>query len=323
MNLNLVTNIFRGGSRSTPTVHQGALYLQGHGGELFALDAKTGDLIWKRHLVKDFGGIRPTWGYAGAPLAVRDKIIVQSGSSSGSLLALHRLTGDEIWRYGSFGAGYASPYLRKSVPNQIVVFNQRGLSIHLLSNGEEILHYPHVTRYEVNAAQPLDLGDKILVASAYGKGAALVCLQEREPKSIWESDSISCQMASLVYLNGYAYGIHGQTGTRASQATLFCLDLQSGKKVWEERGFGVGTLILVDETLVVLSDRGELALVKAEPSNFHEINRFQVLSGKDNWTPPTYANGRMHCRSSKGQWVCLDMAKKIRDVLRMICRIPL
>jgi outer membrane protein assembly factor BamB len=301
---------FQGGSRSTPTIFQGTLYLQGHGGELFALDAKSGDLIWSRHLVRDFDGIRPTWGYAGAPLVVEEKLIVQTGSSRGSLLALNRLTGSEIWVNGSAGAGYASPYTRKSAPNQIVVFNQRGLSIHQIGNGKEILHYPHVTRYEVNAAQPLDLGEEILVASAYGKGAALVNLQDREPKAVWESDGISCQMASLVHQDGYAYGIHGQTGTRSSQATLFCLDLKSGNKVWEERGFGVGTVILVDQTLVVLSDRGELALIRADPKEFHEINRFQVLAGKDNWIPPTYANGRMHCRSSKGQWVCLDMAER-------------
>jgi hypothetical protein len=36
----------------------------------------------------------------------------------------------------------------------------------------------------------------------------------------------------------------------------------------------------------------------------------QVLGGKENWIPPTYANGRMHCRSSDGDWVCLAMSEK-------------
>jgi len=271
---------FQGGSRSTPSIYQGVLYLQGHGGHLFAL-----------------------------PLAVKEKLILQLGASEGSLLALNRRTGEEIWRKGNAGAGYASPFIRLSSPAEIVVFNQKGLTIHNLNNGEEMLHYPHVTRYEVNAAQPLDLGKQILVASAYGKGAALVDLQGRDPKAVWESDGISCQMASLVQRDGYAFGIHGQTGTRASQATLFCLDLQNGKKRWEEKGYGVGTLILVDDILVVLSDRGELALLQADIEQFSELARFQILSGKNNWTPPAYANGRMHCRSSSGRWVCLAMGK--------------
>ena len=109
--------------------------------------------------------------------------------------------------------------------------------------------------------------------------------------------------------DGYAYGIHGQTGANANKATLFCLDVSTGKKIWEERGYGVGTVILIDNTMAVLSDRGELALVHATPKSFSEIARFQVIGGKNNWTPPTYSNGRMYCRSSNGDWVCLSMGK--------------
>ena len=73
------------------------------------------------------------------------------------------------------------------------------------------------------------------------------------------------------------------------------------------KGFGLGTVILVEDTLVILSDRGELTLAKPNHFKFEELASFQVLSGKQNWTPPTYANGRMHCRSSQGNWVCLQM----------------
>ena len=118
---------------------------------------------------------------------------------------------------------------RKSDPNDVVVFNQEGLSVHDLLSGKEKISYQHRTRYEVNAAQPLDLGSQILVASGYGKGAALLELQETQPKVLWESDGVACQMASLVFRDGYAYGIHGQTGTNAMRATLFCLELTEEK----------------------------------------------------------------------------------------------
>ena len=199
--------------------------------------------------------------------------------------------------------------MRALIFAEIVVFNQYGLSIHDLQTGQEKISYQHKTRYEVNAAQPMDLGDYILVASGYGKGAALLNFQGAQPKVLWESDGVACQMASLIHQNGYAYGVHGQTGANAKRATLFCLELKEGRKVWEERGYGVGTVILIDQTLAVLSDRGELALVKASPNGFEELARFHVLGGKNNWTPPSYANGRMHCRSSSGSWVCLAMAK--------------
>lgn len=301
---------FQGGSRSTPTIAKGKIYLQGHEGPLFCLDAKTGNRIWETHLVKDLNGRCPTWGYSGAPLFFNGKVIVQTGSANGSLVALDANTGKEVWKGGTTEAGYASPYVRKSNRREIVVFNQAGLSIHDSLTGKEKVSYQHRTRYEVNAAQPLDLGRRILVASGYGKGAALLDLQDPQPKVLWESEEVACQMASLVFRDGYAYGIHGQTGTNANRATLFCLELASGRKIWEERGYGVGTVILINKTLVVLSDRGEIALVDATSDGFNEIARFQVLGGKNNWTPPTYANGRMHCRSSEGDWVCLSMGKR-------------
>ena len=64
---------------------------------------------------------------------------------------------------------------------------------------------------------------------------------------------------------------------------------------------------MVGNTLILLNESGELVLVDANPNQFTEIASFQVLSGKDNWIPPSYANGRLHCRSSDGTWVCLQL----------------
>ena len=92
----------------------------------------------------------------------------------------------------------------------------------------------------------------------------------------------------------------GKPGQMQAVPPLFCLELSEGRKIWEQKGYGVGTLILINKTLAVLSDRGELSLVDASPSGFNEVANFHVLGGKNNWTPPTYANGKMHCRSSSG-----------------------
>ena len=92
-------------------------------------------------------------------------------------------------------------------------------------------------------------------------------------------------MASLVRLGDYAYGIEGQSGARVDKARLFCLEIKKGKKRWEKEGFGLGTVVLVENRLVILSDRGELVIADANHYKFQELARFQVLSGKENWTP--------------------------------------
>lgn len=298
---------FQGGSRGTPSISNGILYLTSHQGDFYALDAETGKVLWTKNLLKDFEGRRPDWGFAGAPLCVSGMVIFETGSEKGSLVALDAKRGELVWRAGNDEAGYSSPMIRNGVKDEILVFNQYGLLSHHLSDGRELKKYQHKTRFGINAAQPIDLGTSVLISSAYGKGAALVDLKRSRPRALWESAHFSCQMASLVKLGDFAYGIQGQTGGREDQSKLFCLEIIKGKKRWEEKGFGLGTVILIEDNLVILSDRGEITLAKANHFKFQELARFQVLSGKQNWTPPTYANGRMHCRSSLGKWVCLQM----------------
>ncbi|MBT5716064.1 MAG: PQQ-binding-like beta-propeller repeat protein [Opitutae bacterium] len=298
---------FDGGSRATPTIQDGILYLCSHEGDFYALDAKKGTILWTRNLIKDFQGKRPMWGYSGSPLVVSEKMIIETGSPAGSLICLDVKKGSLLWREGKNEAGYASPILNKS--NEILIFNEFGLVIHDFKTGKIKKQYQHKTRYGINAAQPLIYGNNVFVSSAYGKGAALIDLTKRVPSAIWESEAYSCQMASLVRKGRYSFGIHGQAGGRSDQSKLFCLDLETGKEKWSEKGFGLGTLVLVRDHLVILSDRGEICLAEAHSEGFIEKARFQVLSGKNNWTPPTYVNGRMHCRSSSGSWVCLKMGQ--------------
>lgn len=300
---------FDGGSRATPALSEGVLYLFSHEGAFYAYEAKSGKVLWSKDLIEDFNGRRPTWGFSGSPLLADGKVIVDTGSKDGALVAMDAKSGKKVWRGGGDEAGYASPMLSPTRSGELLVFNRHGLCGFRLSDGKSLFRYQHKTRYGINAAQPLVFGDTVLVSSAYGKGTALVDLGGRSPKAAWETESVACQMASMVRVGDYAYGIHGQTGGRAKYSTLSCLDVKKGRVRWQERGFGVGSVILVGGTLVILSDAGELTLAEPSPNSFKELARFQVMGGKDGWTPPTYANGRLYCRSSKGQVVCLSMGK--------------
>ena len=300
---------FDGGSRGTPCLDGETLFSLSHEGALFAFDAKTGMVKWRKHLLKDFGGRRPTWGFAGCPLVVGKHLILETGSSKGSLVSLDKKTGQLLWRSGSSEAGYASPMLRPNDPKQGLVFNRSGLLGFNVSDGKLVFQYVHKTRYGINAAQPVDLGDFALISSGYAKGAALIDLRGPRPSSKWESEEVACQMSGGVRKGDHYYAMHGQTGGRARHATLRCLEIVTGKILWEKVGFGVGTVIRVGSTLVILSDQGELVLVSADPSSYRELARFHVLRGSEIWTPPAYANGLLYCRNKAGQLVCLQLGE--------------
>ena len=177
--------------------------------------------------------------------------------------------------------GFIFKYTQEKKLEQFLLFHAEGVSLHDISNGMEIASYQHKTRYGINAYQPVEINRNFLVSSAYGKGTAFVDFSSTKPKAIWKSSKVASQISTPVYKDGFIYGIHGQAGARSKFSTLFCMNSSNGKVIWQQRGFGLGTIILVDDTLVVLSDQG-VGLVEATPPKYTELFRIQVLGGKEN-----------------------------------------
>ena len=82
----------------TPTVDGERLYVLGHGGDLACLKVADGEILWQRNLIKDFGGKLPTWRYNESPLVDGAKVICTPGGDDATLVALDKMTGEEVWR---------------------------------------------------------------------------------------------------------------------------------------------------------------------------------------------------------------------------------
>jgi outer membrane protein assembly factor BamB len=160
-----------------------------------------------------------------------------------------------------------------------------------------------VTKWDINAADPILIGDKLFI-STFDRGCALLQLTPGEPKSVWENKNMANHFNSCVYLNGHFYGIDGNTDQ--PDKDLRCLDGRTGEVKWKHKGFGLGSLLAADGKLIVLGERGELVVAEASPDAFKPLARAQVLGGKC-WTTPVLANGRLYCRNAQGDLVCLDV----------------
>jgi hypothetical protein len=112
-------------------------------------------------------------------------------------------------------------------------------------------------------------------------------------------------MATSVLWEGNLYGFDGNSHNRSS-VFLKCIDFATGKEKWKYRGFGCGTLMIADGKLIVLSDEGELIVAPASPDGFEPLAKAQVLEGRC-WTVPVLSRGRIYCRNSMGDLVCVDV----------------
>ena len=56
-----------------------------------------------------------------------------------------------------------------------------------VKTGKEIWRVKWLTRYGVNAADPIVSGDTVFVSSGYNKGGALLTLAEKLPADVWRN----------------------------------------------------------------------------------------------------------------------------------------
>jgi len=93
---------------------------------------------------------------------------------------------------------------------------------------------------------------------------------------------------SSVLYEGYVYGL--------DEGILTCLDVNTGVRKWKGGRYGYGQVILASGHLIVSSDSGELALVKATPQQYSEVARFAAIEGKT-WNYPAIAGGKLLVRN--------------------------
>ena len=77
-----------------------------------------------------------------------------------------------------------------------------------------------------------------------------------------------------------------------------CVDIRTGETKWTKEGFGPGNVILSGDSLLGLSDKGELVMISAAPDAYKELARADVLDGKC-WSTPTIGAGFIFARSTK------------------------
>jgi outer membrane protein assembly factor BamB len=293
---------FGDGPRATPVLSDGVLYALTSEGLLHALRAGDGGTIWTVDLVETYGSSVPLRGFAGSPLVEGDLLLVEAGGADGkAFVAFDKKSGEERWTAGERRAGYSSGIAVDIDGVRQMVFARTVTSevVSLLPSGQ--VHWRYEWKSGPVATPILVPPNGLFVSSGADIGASLLKVETRDGvptiSEAWSSRSMKNHFGSSVLVGDHIYGF--------DNATLRCISVVTGERIWARRGFGKGTLVTADGMLYVLSDSGVLALIEATPEEYREKARFQAMTGKA-WTAPALAQGRLYVRD-QDELSCLDI----------------
>ncbi|MCF6312402.1 MAG: PQQ-like beta-propeller repeat protein [Verrucomicrobiales bacterium] len=294
---------FPGGSTGTPSVDGEVVYSLARAGQLFCFDAATGKVKWQKNLMEDFGYDMPAWGFTGSPKVHGALLLLNAGDAG---LALRKEDGSLVWKSKNGEASYSTPYLVQRDGTDLAIFsNKRGYTCVEAKNGKEWWRVKWLTRYGVNAADPIVHDGKVFISSAYDKGSTLLDWKEpTKPKSLWKNRVMKNQMNACVLIDGFLYGVSGNEGKEGTG--LLCMEFLTGESQWTDTSVGQGAVVATAQgDLLVLSESGELSIGKASTKGYTARVKQQVMKGKC-WTAPVLANGKIYCRNGDGQVVCVQ-----------------
>ena len=300
------------GPRSTPSYDNGKVYTYSSRLVLKCLDADTGKEVWACDLLSEHKGRNIHWESAASPLIDGDLVFVAGGGVGEALLAFDKNTGKVVWKGQNDKMTQSTPVAATILgQRQVIFYTQSGLVSVTPTTGAVLWRAPFGFSTS-GAVSPVVSGDIVYISAAYNVGSTAYRISKTADgfaaSEIWHQpmNVFANHWSTPVCANGYLYGLFGQA--KFGRAPLECVEITTGRVAWSHAGFGPGGCTLVDGNVMVLSDAGDLVLVKATPAAYTEIGRSHVLSGKC-WNYASISNGRIYARSTK-EGVSLDATAK-------------
>jgi outer membrane protein assembly factor BamB len=308
------------GPRATPTVFGDTLFTLGQHGQLRAWATRTGQPRWQRDLPDDYNP-DVDYGFAWSPLVVAadaggesadgDLLILNAGSRG---LAVRARDGSIAWGDDRKKGACVSavPFTHAGRRGVLIVnINDDRTAANLLGvesrTGRELWRWSSwKARWGAMGVDPVVHDGHVFVTSAQEyRQAARFTIAGDTLRHDWSTNRVAGYTGSAALLDGHIYLVD-------SNGILKCIDWNTGKERWAQRGFDErGTLMAADGKLLIQTGAtGMLVIAAADPAGYRELRRAKVFDGEPaTFTVPVLANRRIYCRSYTGEVVCLDLER--------------
>ncbi len=319
------------GARAYPIVDRNRVYISGPEGMIHCLKVTSGKLIWKTDLIKPFNIVKNFFGVGSTPIIHKNLLIVMVGGSppnnftdvynaqgkvphnNTAIVAFNKLTGKVVYKTGPDLASYASLTIKTiNKKPYLFAFARAGLLAVNPDNGKQHFYYPWRSKLleSVNAATPIIIKDHVFISECYSVGSSLLKVTRNGYDVVWSDINKRTRLKSLlahwmtpIHINGYIYA---SSGRNSGGADIRCIELKTGKVQWTKRLDQRCTLLYIDNHLLVLSEYGQIFLIKPDPKKFTLVTSSTPPSPDQPrlikypaWAAPVVSHGILYIRSNK------------------------
>ena len=305
------------GPHATPLLTDGRLFTIGSNKELHAFDPETGDLLWSKNLIADFGApallirsmIKPGAGMS--PIPYKDTILLQVGGPGQSVMALRQRDGEVVWRSGSFLVSHSAVGLITVAGRQhAVVFAGQGVFGLDPDNGRVLWAHPHDAGNDFNFQIPLyeESSGVLFFSSGYIGGSQAIRLVPDgdviHVEPLWSDPRLRFTFLNVLKIGDFVYGTSGQ----GAAAILTATHIESGETAWRERGFSRASMVYGDDKAILMEEDGDLSLVRLSPGGLEPLATTPLFATRT-WTVPTLVGTTLYARDRQ-RIVALDLGAR-------------
>lgn len=300
------------GPIATPIVDNGRIYTLGASGCVYSLDAARGSALWQKDLQQEYPGgeVYPS----PSPLVENDLLILLVGAKPGaSVIALNKLTGQQVWKALDEGPTASSPIIvTAGSVRQLIVWTDRSVTSLAPTTGSILWREPLNTTQDAAVSTPvyhegyLLIGGLMMKLDANRPAAAILW-----PKSRATARRVFSDTSTALFRDDFVY-------SAKSFGELICVDAKTGEQRWEtnkvtDSKSGASVHVTANgDTALLYNDRGELIRARLTPRGYQELSRTRVLEPPATWNrncawaAPAYSNRHIYARSNK-EIVCASL----------------
>lgn len=314
------------GPRATPTVDGDRVYTLGAEGRLCCRSVADGSLQWEVDLKEKYGVNSPMWGFSAAPVVDGERLYVMVGGDGHAVVALHKQTGQELWRALSApDAGYSTPtVIEAGGTRQLIVWHPNAINGLNPESGEVYWSVDLKPDYGMSIMAPR-YSDGLLFASGIGNVGAALRLAADQPRAdvLWRGTAttgVYCANSTPLIVDGILYGCDCRSGA------LLAVRLDTGERLWEtlaptvggagrRAGHGTAFLVRQGDRCVLFSETGDLIFARLTPEKYEELSRMHLIDPTNEcfgrpvvWSHPAFAEGCVFARNDR-ELVCVSLRK--------------